>query len=54
MECKVTHLGDMRALCIPVCWLNDLNLLVPALISFGKQQDIMKGVVEGMEMTDMS
>jgi hypothetical protein len=37
-----------------VFWLNDVDLWMPTLISVGEQQDVVKGSVEGMQMTHVA
>jgi hypothetical protein len=49
---KVASLRDKLASNGTMLRLNGLDLSVPTLISHGEQHDIMKWVVERMEMTD--
>src|SRR5882762_7630625 len=53
METKgeVTSLRDVVASCIAGFRLNDIDLSVPTLIALGKQQDIMKWMIERMDVT---
>src|SRR5882757_11481011 len=50
-KCKVTSLRDVVASCIACFRLNDLNLGVPTLIALGKQQDVVKWMIERMDVT---
>jgi hypothetical protein len=53
-EGKVTSLRDILAADLTLFRLNDVDMSVPTLIALGKQQDIVKGMVEGMQVTDVS
>src|SRR5882757_6381309 len=48
---KVTSLRDVVASCIACFRLNDLDLGVPTLIALGKQQDVVKWMIERMDVT---
>jgi hypothetical protein len=52
-EGKVTSLRDILAADLSVCRWNDVDMSVIPLIAFGKQQDVVKGMVEGMQVTDV-
>jgi len=51
---KVTSLRDMLASHIGILWLDNINVPVPALVTVGKQQDIVKRSIKGMQMTDVA
>ena len=51
---KVTPLRDVRAPNVAMFRWNDLYLLVPPLIAVGKQQNIVKGSIEGVQVSDVA
>ena len=51
---KVTPLRDVQAPNVAMFQLNDLYLLVPPLIAIGKQQNIVKGSIEGVQVSDVA
>jgi hypothetical protein len=53
-EGKVTSLRDILATDLTVCRWNNVDISVIPLIALGKQQDIVKWMVEGMQVTDVS
>ena len=54
MKGKVTPLRDVWAPNIATFWWNDLYLPVPPLIAIGKQQNVVKGSIEGVQVSDVA
>jgi hypothetical protein len=52
-KCIVASLRDIWASRVNIYWMNDVDFWVPTLISIGKEQDIVKGRVEWMQVTDV-
>jgi hypothetical protein len=50
---KVTPLRDVGAPNVAMFRLNDLYLPVPPLIAVGKQQNVVKGSIEGVQVSDV-
>ena len=51
---KVTPLRDVLAPNVATFWQNDLYLPVPPLIAIGKQQNIVKESIEGVQVCDVA
>ena len=50
---KVTSLRDLLASNRSISWLDNIHISMPALVTFGKEHNIVERSIKRMEMADV-